>query len=145
MKKLASLSLRPGPDTVSRAMAWLEDLAEKQHWDARTVFKLNLCMDEALTNVVMYAFSSPPDTPLIEISAASDAKRVVLSLVDNGVAFDPTRSTPADLATSLDDAGIGGHGLRILRHYLENIEYRHVDGRNRLDLTLALDAAGPDR
>lgn len=150
MKKLASLSLRPGPHALPQAMAWLEQAAEQQHWDARTLFKLSLCMDEALTNIVMYAFPmgafpDPETVPRIDLGISCDGTRIVLDLADNGVAYDPTRSTPGDLAASLDDAVIGGHGLRILQHYLEKMEYQRTDdGCNRLYLTIALSLAGPD-
>src|SRR3546814_7895980 len=57
MQTPASLSLSPTPDAVPQAMAWLEAVAEQEHWDPRTVFKLSLCLDEALTTIVMYGFT----------------------------------------------------------------------------------------
>src|SRR3546814_3562324 len=95
MQTPASLSLSPTPDAVPQAMAWLEAVAEQEHWDPRTVFKLSLCLDEALTNIVMYGFTGragDADTPSINLDVLSDGKNIVLNLVDHGLPFDPTRS-----------------------------------------------------
>ena len=45
----------PSPAGLSSALAWLEGLAQRDGWPARTLFALTLCADEALTNVVSYA------------------------------------------------------------------------------------------
>lgn len=143
MPTLATLLLTPGPHAVPQALAWLKAIAEREQWTERTVFKLGLCLDEALTNIVMYGF--PPDqSPLPPIGAITltlqeDAQHLNLDIVDNGVAFDPTNRAAQARAESLDDAVIGGHGLRLMRHYLEAIRYERSGGHNRLRLTATHD------
>ena len=53
MQTIATLSLVPDADASLRAQAWLESLAEQQQWPLRTGHKLGLCLDEALTNVLL--------------------------------------------------------------------------------------------
>ena len=64
-----------------------------------------------------------------------------LIVMDNGVPFDPTARQPRELDASLDDARIGGHGLRLMRHYLRDIRYERTDGWNRLTLVAGIDEA----
>jgi anti-sigma regulatory factor (Ser/Thr protein kinase) len=146
METLDSLSLAPGPDAVAAALAWLDPMARARQWPARTAFGLRLCLDEALTNIILHGFGNPSrtnDAGNIRIDVLADDARVALDIHDNGKAFDPTRIQPARPVRSLDEADIGGHGLRLMRHYLQDIQYRHADGRNHLRLTLALDPAEP--
>lgn len=146
MPLLASLSLTPAPDAVPQALAWLEAVAQQQQWSSRTAFKLGLCLDEALSNIVMYGFKAqrnPAEDPLIELSILSDGYLFSLEIIDNGAAFDPVQNESRELAESLDEADIGGHGLRLMRHYLHDIEYHHANGRNHLRLTASTDAPGP--
>ena len=56
------------------------------------------------------------------------------------MAFDPTQGQPSALAASLDEARVGGHGLRLMQHYLEDIDYRRVNEQNHLRLTATQDA-----
>ncbi|HUH59406.1 MAG TPA: ATP-binding protein [Candidimonas sp.] len=143
MPTLATLLLTPGPHAVPQAMAWLHAIAQREQWHERTAFKLGLCLDEALTNIVMYGF--PPDQPLtapmsaITLTLQDDGQRLDLNIVDNGVAFDPTGRPAPARAKSLDDAVIGGHGLRLMRHYLHDIHYERSGGHNRLRLTATHD------
>ena len=140
MSTLATLSLTPGPHAIPQALAWLESVAEQQHWAPRMAFKLQLCLDEALTNIVTYGFDSHSERAAaghIAISVISQGQQLALDIVDNGVAFDPTQSQPGRLAASLDDATVGGHGLRLMHHYLADIQYRRVNDQNHLRLTAA--------
>ena len=55
------------------------------------------------------------------------------------MAFDPTAQASPDLAASLDEAQVGGHGLRLMRHYLHQMLYRREALRNVLLLEVALE------
>jgi anti-sigma regulatory factor (Ser/Thr protein kinase) len=143
MPTLATLSLTPGPQAIPQALAWLESLARKHQWPPRLAFKLRLCLDEALTNIVEYGFAdkAASTTPgQISVSVSAEGRRLALDIVDNGVAFDPTQGQPSALAASLDEARVGGHGLRLMQHYLEDIDYRRVNEQNHLRLTATQDA-----
>jgi serine/threonine-protein kinase RsbW len=142
-----SLRLVPGHDSVGPAMQWLEDIADREAWPARSRFALTLSMDEALTNVLSYAFGT--DVPSADVPGAdapgAGAPAVVLAyrrhgndlcveIADNGRAYDPTAWSPAPLAHSLEEATPGGQGVRLMRHYLKDLRYRRDDGWNRLTL-----------
>ena len=62
---------------------------------------------------------------------------LALRIEDDGEAFDPTAQASPQLAASLDEAQIGGHGLRLMRHYLRHLLYRREGLRNVLLLELA--------
>jgi serine/threonine-protein kinase RsbW len=145
MQTLASLSLAPGPDTVPKALAWLESIGERERWPARLAFKLSLCLDEALSNIVMHGFppgDGGPPQPRISLTVLHGDQTIAIDIADNGLPFDPTQRESPELSTTLDDARIGGHGLRLMRHYLQSIEYRRDTGWNRLRLTATPDAGG---
>ncbi|MBV6274066.1 ATP-binding protein [Alcaligenaceae bacterium CGII-47] len=142
MQTFASMRLAPGADTVTEAMAWLALAAQQQDWSAGLAFKLGLCLDEALTNVLAHGFKDLPqngESPVINLALSVEDGRIVIDIFDNGIPFDPTQKTPKPPAKNLDDTEIGGHGLRLMHHYLENIQYRRADQRNHLRLIATLD------
>ncbi|MFT0548822.1 ATP-binding protein [Allopusillimonas ginsengisoli] len=142
MQTIASLSLIPGPDTVAQGLAWLQSLAAQQQWPPKTSFKLELCLDEALTNVMLYGLKDRENEPasLIELEVLQNGDALLIDIIDNGRPFDPTLEELSPLATSLDEAVIGGHGLRLMRHYLKDIQYHRTEEHNHLRLIAALDA-----
>jgi anti-sigma regulatory factor (Ser/Thr protein kinase) len=143
MQTLASLTLNPGPDAVTQALDWLEAVGEQARWHMRTTFKLSLCLDEALSNIVMYGFrhtaAEAAATGSIRLVVQQDAQHILLDLYDNGTPYDPTLQMPRNLDNSVEDAEIGGHGLRLMRHYLLDIKYQHTGTENHLRMT-----AGPE-
>ncbi|HLU14349.1 MAG TPA: ATP-binding protein [Burkholderiaceae bacterium] len=144
MLTLATLTLTPGPDTVAQALTWLEQVAWGRHWPQRTVFALQLCLDEALTNTVMHGFANAAiPSPRIALSLHADNQVLALDITDNGPAFDPTRRQPADLATSLDKATPGGHGIRLMQHYLHDFQYTYANGENHVRMVVLLNPQKP--
>lgn len=131
------LRLVPGDDTVIQAMQWLGDIAEREQLPPRTRFGLMLSMDEALTNVLSYAFvqgTESGEAPIVELTYGRDGPDLCVEIADNGRAYDPTTWSPAPLAHTLDEAMPGGQGVRLMRHYLKALRYRRDGGWNRLTL-----------
>lgn len=126
---------------MNQALNWLETLAQRQHWPARTTFALTLCLDEALTNIVSHGILPDSAPTRIDITAQQDTTDIVLTISDTGPAFDPTQTQPPALATSVEHAGIGGHGVRLMRHYLKDMSYCRQHGRNQLKLTAPVQPA----
>lgn len=136
-----TLELSPDGEAVARAIRWLEDIAEREGWPPRLVFGLTLSLDEALNNVVSYAFDPPPAggaAPAASLAYRRAGGRIEIELRDNGRPYDPTRNQPSALVTNLDDAELGGHGIRLMRHYLHDLAYKREGGWNCL--TMAMDA-----
>lgn len=137
MPKPCQITLHPDQQALSRAHQWLEALADQLGWATRLRFISQLVMDEALNNVVRHGFASPPSADaVIRLSIITAPPYIHLDIQDNGIPFDPTQRTPGELATSLDEARPGGHGLRLMQHYLHGMSYRHADGYNNLRLTI---------
>ena len=135
-----TLDLAARLDQIAVALAWLERLGESQAWPTRTTFALTLGADEALTNIITYGLSDEvyaDERIYLDCTASTD--RVVLRIQDGGPAFDPTAAQPGALAESLDEACVGGHGLRLMLHYLSDFRYVRESSRNVLTLVAALE------
>ncbi len=132
-----TLELTPDPHAVTAATQWLEAIAEREDWSPKVTFGLTLSLDEALTNIVSYAFKTPPSNgaaPSVTIACRREGERILLDVADNGVPYDPTVAELPDLAASLDEAAVGGHGTRLMRHYLQDLAYARDGDWNRLTM-----------
>lgn len=137
MPVIASIALKPNDRALGQAHDWLQQASIEHHWPVRTTFALKLCMDEALTNSVQYGFTAGVDkASKITLILSLNDPFIILEIIDNGIPFDPTQKEPNDLAMTLEDATPGGHGIRLMRHYLHDIRYTFTDGQNRLSLII---------
>ena len=120
---------------IGAALEWIEAKAEALGWPQRAVFGLTMGLDEVLTNIISYGFrESAAAQPGIRLLCRVEDGSINLQVEDNGSAFDPTQIPPPTLATSVEDASIGGHGMQLLRHYMDEIHYRREGGHNVLTL-----------
>lgn len=138
--KTETLSLAVRLDEIGRAIAWLEELSERDGWPERTRFALELSLEEALTNVIMHGFTEETSSaPVLSVDCARQPDMIRLHVTDNGTPFDPTSLEEKPLPLSIESAVIGGHGIRLMRRMLDEFSYRRIDGLNRLSLGRRLD------
>lgn len=129
------LDIVPRLDEISVALTWLRALAAEARWPERVAFGLILSADEALTNIVTHAFGrAGSDSSVIHLACFDVPQGIALRIEDEGPVFDPTQAAPGPQAESIEDAEMGGHGLRLMRHYLKTIKYAREGHRNVLTL-----------
>ena len=121
-------------DTWTEANARLLDLGERQ------VESLRVCAAEAATNIVTHAMAGRDDGIFeVQLHVNGGARLVFL---DDGPAFDPTAVPDPPRATSIQDAPLGGLGIRLIRGFARSMSYRRTAGRN--ELTLLFDPTSPE-
>lgn len=112
----------------------LVDVLADQHGladDARG--DLRLLTEEACTNVVMHAFPGrEPGTLTLELAVEDGVASV--TLIDDGVAFDPAEAPRPDLGADWQTRREGGVGWHLIRSLSDELEYERVGERNRLTL-----------
>jgi len=120
-------------DELARASAWLARFADSLALPAETVFRLDLGLTEAVSNIIAYAY---PDAAEHEILLRLQAhpEGVSLEIEDDGRPFDPLRAERPPLPASLEEAPIGGLGIHLIRSMLDECHYRREAGKNRLTM-----------
>lgn len=94
---------------------------------------INLSLDELLTNTISYGYDDTAKHA-IDIDVTATDGQVTVTLLDDARAFDPTAAGDPDIDAELDDRPIGGLGIHIVRTMMDDVSYRHADGRNQLTL-----------
>jgi len=139
---LSTLPIVPSVDEIPKVAEWLDLLAEQDDWPPALGFGLNLSVEEALANVISHGFAHFDGAPRIRLEYLRMAQgQVAIRVVDNGRPFDPTAIRSPDMAESVEGAEIGGHGVRLMRHFLESISYARVGEENQLTLVSAAKTA----
>ncbi|TCT07996.1 ATP-binding protein [Aquabacter spiritensis] len=139
---VSSLAIGASVEEIARVSEWLNEMADGDDWPDRLRFGMELSVEEALANVISYGFAHVPHAPEIRIDYLHlPDTRVAVRIADNGTAFDPTAVVSPDMAEDVEGARIGGHGVRLMRHFLDDISYERADGENRLTLVARLGTA----
>lgn len=136
------LTLSNRLDELPRLAEFVEAFGAASGLAPADVYKLNLVLDELVTNIVSYAYRDD-GAHAVEVCLAVTGDRLCAVLSDEGVAFDPLREAPEPpLEGELADRPIGGLGLHLVRSLMDEVNYRRVDGHNELTLVKRLSPHG---
>ena len=128
-----TLTLTNDLERIPRLNAFIDEVCESNGFDMPTTMQINLAMEEAVVNVINYAY--PAGTKgNITIEAKSDGKELLLIITDTGKTFDPTARPEVDTTLNVEDRSIGGLGIHLIRQIMDNINYERTNGHNVLTL-----------
>ncbi len=119
---------------IEKLPRFVERIQQKLSLSPALALNLNLVLEEALTNIIRYAYPDGREEKVLVV-AESDAMKLVFVLMDGGIAFDPTQLPDADISLSVKERPIGGLGFFLIRQMMDKVEYRRDGGMNVLTLT----------
>ena len=118
---------------IRRLEPWLDGVAKEYNLDPMLVPGLNLALEEAVTNVVLYAYPKG-SYGSIELDAARSGNQLRFVLSDAGKPYDPTARPPVDITAGVEERPIGGLGVHLVRQIMDSVTYEWKDGHNILTM-----------
>ena len=133
MRLQRSITLPNDVEAVSELSTFVEKVCIALDIDDYTTTQLNLAMEEAVVNVMNYAYPIGKKGD-IEIEAQANEVRLKFTITDSGKAFDPTARKDVDTSLAAEDRPIGGLGIHLIRQIMDSINYERIGGKNVLTL-----------
>ena len=118
---------------LRRMSQWLERSCHAMGLAAARCSELELCANEAVTNIVSYGYEAPGRREIL-LRLARVAAGVSLTIEDDGRPFNPLAAQVPVQPASLAVAGIGGLGIKLIRGMMAECHYQHRGGKNILTL-----------
>lgn len=113
---------------------FVETVGQVARLSSSLIMSLNLALEEAVTNVILYAYPEGSDG-LVDIEAIIHKDQVQFVISDSGKPFDPTAAPEADVTLDVEDRPIGGLGIFLVRNIMDSVRYDRVDGKNILTMS----------
>ncbi len=103
--------------------------------DEELRFKLRLSIEEAVENVVRYAYDGGIGWLEAGTNLDQDTLVLTIELRDAGVPFNPLEKEDPDTLLPAEERNIGGLGIFLCKKMMDSIRYRYEDGNNVLTMT----------
>lgn len=102
--------------------------------DDSLLFKIHLSVEEAVENVVDYAYEG--GMGWLEAGTELDASGLTLTILikDAGVPFNPLEKEDPDVTASAEERKIGGLGIFLCKQMMDEVSYRYENGCNILTM-----------
>lgn len=118
-------------DEISILATFIEELGEELSLSAETTMNINLALEEAVANIIMYAYPSQEQHNIL-LRVTSTKKQLIFLLTDKGASFDPTQVEEVDITLPIEERPVGGLGIFLIRSIMNEISYQRIDNENQL-------------
>ncbi len=130
-----ALDLRNDFADLSRAVREANHYLEQAGVCPEAVYRANLGLEELLTNIIKYGYDDQAEHRIaVRLQAGPEALRVAIE--DDGHRFDPRQAPPPKLDRPLSERRAGGLGIHLVLAMMDRVDYRRLDNRNVLELTI---------
>lgn len=116
---------------ISVLASFIEELGEELSLSFETTMNINLALEEAVANIIMYAYPTQEQHTIL-LRVTYSEKQLVFLLTDKGASFDPIQVDEVDVTLSLEERPIGGLGIFLIRSIMNEISYQRIDNENHL-------------
>ena len=128
-----SITLTNDIQQVPQLAEFIDDVCEAMGFDELTTMQMNLAIEEAVVNVMNYAYPEGT-TGNVNVEVQANDARLKFVISDSGKHFDPTSVAEADTTLSAEDRSIGGLGIYLVRQLMDSVNYERIGGFNVLTL-----------
>ncbi len=119
---------------VERLNRLVRHFGELHEIPGRTLYAVNLALDELVTNAILYGFESAADQQIL-VRVETSGNQLIATVEDNGREFDPLAHPIPDLTAPLEERQLGGLGVHLVRSLMDKVEYRREGAKNMLTIS----------
>jgi serine/threonine-protein kinase RsbW len=137
------LALRSRLSDMTQLPPWIEGLAARYGIPASVQSAIDLCLEEALSNVIRHGYAGVDDRSVtVRFTMPSEGCfRFVIE--DEAPLFNPLEAPELPALSPTEECRVGGQGIRFLRHFANVLEYEPTTTGNRLTMTFSDSRSGP--
>jgi len=120
-------------EEIPKISAELELCMQSMGFSDDQILDLQLAVEEAITNVIKHGYDGTSGTIAVRCTALDD--EIAIEISDSAPAFDPLSVPEPDTSADIDQRGIGGLGIFLIRRVTDSATYRYEQEKNILTLT----------
>jgi len=127
MKK--QLTIKNEISEIVRLAQFIETCGEALGLAPALIMNLNLVLEEAVSNIILYAFPKVEGQD-ITIDLEKKGELLIFTITDGGIAFNPIQTEDPDIELALEDRPVGGLGIYLIKKIMNEVEYQRIDAQN---------------
>lgn len=125
-------------EQMTRVLSFVDGELEQAGCDERVKTQIEVAVEEIFVNIASYAYPmrEGPVTICLQITGAPAAAQIEIR--DQGVPYNPLMREDPDITLSVEERGIGGLGIFMVKKTMDEVSYRHEGKSNILTIRKAL-------
>lgn len=123
------IRIKNEPTEMSGVLVAFDKFAVEHDLPTASTQKVKVALEELLNNILLYGFPEGGEHE-IDISVERFDEHLTITVIDDGVPFDPLQKAISDETVSLEDHKIGGLGILLIRKLMDGVSYKRQGGCN---------------
>ena len=119
---------------IEQVTAFVDEQLRILDCPMKTQVQINIAIDELFGNIARYAYNPEVGSATVRVEVCEDPVSVVITFIDNGMPYNPLAKEDPDVTLSLEERGIGGLGIYMVKKTMDDIMYEYKDGKNILKI-----------
>jgi serine/threonine-protein kinase RsbW len=132
MKESFSCTINADIPAIPGVSQALDRVMRAHAFSDEEILDTQLAVEEAVSNVIMHGYAGNKGEILITCRTARGLAEVQIE--DNAPSFNPLTIPEPDISGDIENRKMGGLGFFLIRQIMDDIIYRHENGKNILVL-----------
>ncbi len=133
-KKVDELTLDATVENLDKVLAFVDERLEALECPMKVQMQIDVAVEEMFVNIAHYAYAPNVGSATVRFESADDPRRVLITLIDSGIPYDPLAKEDPDITLSADERPIGGLGIYMVKKSMDDIRYKNRNGQNILTI-----------
>lgn len=121
-------------DNLPIVIDYLDQILEAANCPMKVQIALDVAVEEMFVNVASYAYpdgnADKKGEVTIIVSIVDDGLGCEVSLIDNGIPYNPLEKPDPDVTLSAEEREIGGLGIYMVKNSMDNVKYSYENNSN---------------
>lgn len=131
---MKELTIDATVENIEAVTAFVDEQLEAMGCPMKAQMQIDIAIDELFGNIAHYAYNPEVGSATVRVEVLEDPLSVVITFIDNGVAYDPLTKDDPDITLSAEEREIGGLGIYMVKKTMDDISYEYKDGQNILSI-----------
>jgi len=132
---MQELTVEAKVENLDKVNDFINNSISEFNCSKKAIMQLGVIVEEIFVNIASYAYPDKVGFATVQVEIKNNPPAVTLTFVDEGVEYNPLTNEDPDLELSVEERGIGGLGIYLVKNMVEEISYNYKDNKNILSLT----------
>ncbi len=130
---MKTITMEAKVESIPVITEFVDGQLEEMGSSIKAQMQVDVALDELLSNVAYYAYKDGNGTMTLQFEARGE-DTAVITLIDEGMPYDPLAKEDPDLSLAAEDRPIGGLGIFLVKKTMDDMVYERKDEKNILKI-----------
>lgn len=109
---------------------YINEVLESNDCSMKSMTAIDIAIDEIVSNIANYGYVGKEGMVKIRIEISGDPLSAIITFIDTGIEYNPLAKEDPDTTLPLEERGVGGLGIYMVKKSMDELTYEYNSGRN---------------